>query len=242
MRLTRIALAAATLAAVQSCAAGYTFLSADERREAERVVLIDGDRFLSVSYYVTPFFGDDSKRLLSQYPPEELKMVLQPNGDPVIPGPTQKIIPAGTRAKVLGLEFPTSWDIASRVVYTPRFQPWLFVAVQGEPPEFPLVIPLRQNLHTVPEVQAEVDRYLTKKDPAPFLATLSEGVKTAIRNKEAKLDMPLQALEMAWGYPQRRRITFDENGNRTETWEYNEGQRTAVVQEDRVLKLVPPPR
>lgn len=240
--MVRIALAAVALAAAQGCATGYNFLTADERREAERAVLIEDDRFLSVSYFVAPFFGDDSKRLLSQYPPEELKMVLQPNGDPVIPGPTQKIVPAGVRAKILGIEFPTSWAIASRVVYTPRFQPWLFVAVQGEPPEFPLVIPLRQNLHSVEEVQAEVDRYLVRKNPAPFLATLSEGLRTSIRNKEARLDMPLEALQMAWGYPERRRITFDQNGNRTESWEYNEGQRYAIVQDGRVLKLVPPPR
>jgi hypothetical protein len=242
VRLTRIALAAAVLAALQGCASGYVFLSADERREAERSVLLEADRFLRLSYYVTPFFGDDSKRLMSQYPPEELKMVLQPNGEPVIPGPTQKIIPAGTRAQIMGLEFPTSWAIASRVIYTPRFLPWLIVAVQGEPPEFPLVIPLRQNVNTVEDVEAEVDRFLSRKDPTPYLATLSEGVRTAIRNKEARLDMPLRALEMAWGYPQRRHITFDEDGTRTETWEYNDGQRQAVVAEDRVLKLVPPPR
>jgi hypothetical protein len=242
VHLIRIGLAAAALAAVQGCATGYNFLSGDERREAERLVLLEGDRYLQLSYYVTPFFGDDSKRLLSQYPPEELKMVLQPNGDPVIPGPTQKIVPAGARVKILGIEFPTSWAIASRVVYTPRFQPWLFVAVQGEPPEFPLVIPLRQSLHSVEEVRAEVDRYLSRKDLAPFLATLTEGVRTSIRNKEARLDMPLQALQMAWGYPQRRHITFDQNGNRTESWEYNDGQRQAIVQDDRVLKLIPPPR
>lgn len=235
-------LAAALLAAAQGCITGHTFLSADDRREAERIVLIEGDRYLRLSYYVTPFFGDDSKQLLSQYPPEELEMVLQPDGSPVIPGPTQKIIPAGTPAKVLGIEFPTSFAIASRVVYTPRFQPWLFVAVQGEPPELPLVIPLRESLHTVQEVQAEVDRYLSRTDLRPFIASLSDGMRTSIKNKEARLDMPLEALEMAWGYPQQRRITLDDNGDRTESWEYNAGQRSAIVRDGRVLKLTPPPR
>jgi len=240
--MRKVALAAALLAAAQGCMTGYTFLSAAERREAERIVFIEGDRYLRLSYYVTPFFGDDGKRLLSQYPPEELKMVLQPDGSPVIPGPTQKIVPAGTPAKVLALEFPTSYAIAQRVVFTPRFQPWLFVAVQGEPPDLPLVIPLRENVHTVQEVQAEVDRYLSRRDPRPFIASLSEGMKTSIKNKEARLDMPLEALEMAWGYPQQRRITMDENGNRTESWEYDEGRRSAVVLDGRVLKLTPPPR
>jgi len=169
-------------------------------------------------------------------------MVLQPDGSPVIPGPTQKIVPAGARAKVLGVEFPTSWAIASRVLYTPRFQPWLIVAVQGEPPDLPLVIPLRQSLHTVQEVQAEVDRYLSRSDLQPFLATLTEGMRTSIRNKEAKLDMPIEALEMAWGYPEQRRITFDESGNRTESWEYAAGKRSAIVQDGRVLRITQPPR
>jgi hypothetical protein len=240
--MAKVGLAAALLAAAQGCVTGYTFLSADERREAERIILVEGDRQLRLSYYVTPFFGDDSKRLLSQYAPEDLEMVLQPDGTPVIPGPTQKIVPAGTPAKVMGIEFPTSWAIASRVLYTPRFQPWLFVAVQGEPPELPLVIPLRQSLHTVEEVQAEVDRYLTRSDLKPFIGSLSEGMRTSVKNKEARLDMPIEALEMAWGYPEQRRITFDEKGNRTESWEYARGKRSAIVQDGRVLKLTPPPR
>jgi len=238
----QLGLAAAALAAAQGCVTGYIHMSADDRLEAERVIRLEGDRQLRLSYFVTPFFGDDSKRLLTPYPPEELKMVLQPDGTPVIPEPTLKIIPAGTPAKVLGLEWPTSWAIASRIPYTPRFQPWLILTVQGEPADTPMIIPLNPRLASVEEAQAEVDRWVTRSDLRPFLASLTEGMKTDIRNKSARLDMPTQALEMVWGYPDLKRITFDEEGKRTETWEWADGIRQAVVLEGRAIKLTQPPQ
>lgn len=240
--MMQLVLAAAVLAAAQGCVTGFVHMSADDRREAERLVRIQGDRQLRLSYFVTPFFGDDSKRLLSQYPPEELKMVLQPDGTPVIPEPTLKIIPAGTPARILGLEFPTSWAIASRITYTPRFQPWLFLAVQGEPTDTPFIIPLNPRLATVAEVLAEVDRYLAREDLRPFLTSLSEGMRTDVRNKSARQDMPVQALEMVWGYPDLKRITFDEEGTRTESWEWADGIRQAIVKDGRAIKLTQPPR
>lgn len=240
-RATRFLVAAAVCAAASGCITGHVHMSADDRREAERQVQIQGDRQLRLSYFVTSFFGDDSKLLLSQYPPEELKMVLQPDGTPVIPETTLKIIPAGTPARILGLEFPTSWAIASRIPYTPRFQPWLFVAVQGEPTDIPFVIPLNPRLSTVAEALAEVDRYLAREDLKPFIASLPEGMRTDVRNKSARQDMPVQALEMVWGYPDLKRITFDEEGTRTESWEWGDGIRSAIVKDGRAIKLTQPP-
>ena len=54
--MRKAVLAAALLAAAQGCVTGYTFLSADKRRDAERIVVVEGDRYLRLSYYVTPFF------------------------------------------------------------------------------------------------------------------------------------------------------------------------------------------
>ncbi|EAU61668.1 conserved hypothetical protein, partial [Stigmatella aurantiaca DW4/3-1] len=59
--------------------------------------------------YVTPFFGDASKRLLTPYPPEEVLVLDDLRGRPVTPGPIQATLPAGARAKILKVEFPTSW-------------------------------------------------------------------------------------------------------------------------------------
>lgn len=230
--------AAAAVAAAQGCAS-YTALSAEDRRDAQRTLAVESDRYLRLSYYVTPFYGDASKRLLSPHPPDELRQVLQPNGEPVSPGPILKVLPAGTPAKILELEFPTAWAIASRVAYTPRFQPWVLLGVKGEPPDTPLVLLLRPNLTSPQELQAEVDRYLSKTDVRPLLDGLPEGMKTAIKTKTAVLDMPAEALEMAWGYPELKQVSFDAEGNRRETWLYPGGARSAVLVEGRVISRQP---
>ncbi|HVE82111.1 MAG TPA: hypothetical protein VND93_04665 [Myxococcales bacterium] len=233
--------AAALLAAACGCL-GYTELTPSDRREAQRGLLAGSDRYTRVSLYVTPFFGDDTRRLLSQDPPYELRMVFLPDGEPVIPGPTQKIIPAGTPAKILGVEFPTAWAIANRVTYTPRFQPWVLVGVKGEPADTPLVLVLPANLANGSEVEAAVDRYLSRMPLKPLLGGLTERLKIAIRTKTALYDMTGDVLELTWGYPDEKVIGFDENGGRRETWIYAGGARKAILVGGRVMELWPEPR
>ncbi len=60
---------------IASCA-HYTSLSAEDRQGLERELTREqADRFLRLSYYVTPFFGDSSKRLLTPTPPGELHLI-----------------------------------------------------------------------------------------------------------------------------------------------------------------------
>src|SRR3712207_8561537 len=45
--------------------------------------------------------------------------------------------------------------------------------------------------------------------------TLCRSVQQAIRQKSAVVDMPADALELAWGYPERKKITFEESDRKS---------------------------
>ncbi len=195
------------------------------------------DRFLKLSYFSTPFFSDASKRLLTPVPPDQTRLLDNPDGSPISPGSVEAIFPAGTLVRIKKVEFPTAFVLAERVLYTPRTYPWVYLDVAGTPKNSPpYVLVLRPDAKNETEFLAELDRYLTKDDPATTLAGFSDGVRDAVKTKRAVVDMPAQALEMAWGYPEQKKITL-EGTTRKETWTWPGGKRVAMLVDGRVSEL-----
>jgi hypothetical protein len=224
------------------CASG-TLLAPDDRQALERELIAGGHRHLRLSYTVTPFFGDDGKRLLTAAPPDEVRLFEDPSGEPINPGPVEKVLPAGRRARIIKLQFPTPWAIVQGAAFFPRVQPWIFLEVEGEPKGRPLILILDTQVSTRASFLAEVDRYISRTDPAALMEAWGENVRTAVRNKTATLDMPGEALEMAWGYPERKRVIFDAAGNKKEAWIYPGGKRTVQLEDGRISAIeVPDPR
>jgi hypothetical protein len=225
----------AAVAAV-SCAS-YTAIPPQDRATLERNLTgRHSDKFLRLSFYVTPFFGDASKKLLTAAPPEDVRLLEQPSGEAINPGPIQKILPAGTRVRILKVEFPTSWVVTERVLYTPRTQPWVYLQTMEKTEELPLILVLRPQIRSNEEFLAELERSLSDTDPAPILSRWSGLVREAVRTKNAVLNMPADALEMAWGYPERKRISFADSV-KNEQWVYPGQRRTAYLTDGRVAKL-----
>jgi hypothetical protein len=216
--------------------ATYTKLPPEERATLERDLTgRSRAKFLRLSYYVVPFFGDASKRLLTAVPPDEVRLLNHPNGTPVNPGQVEKILPAGTRARITQVEFPTSWVMTERVPYTPRTQPWVYLEVEGEPSGLPYVLVLRPQLDSPDDFRAELGRFLADEDLAPTLQGWSEAVREAVRTKMAVTEMPADALEMAWGYPELKRISL-EGETRTELWVYPDRRRVAHLSDGRLVR------
>jgi hypothetical protein len=63
-------------------------------------------------------------------------------------------------------------------------------------------------------------------------------VREAIRTKTATVEMPAEALEMAWGYPDVRKIEL-EGQHRKETWTWAHGLRSAVLVDGAVTEVFP---
>lgn len=191
-------------------------------------------RFLRVSMHQTPFFGDATRRLLTPVPPELVRLLDDTGGKPLNPGKIERTFPAGTPARITKVEFPSSWAMTERVLYTPRTLVWIYVDVAGTAKQSPpLVLVLRPGLKSDQEFLAELDRHLTREDPSKRLEELSEGVREAVRTKSAVVDMPAEALEMAWGFPESKRIELV-GAQRKETWRWAEGARTATVVDGRL--------
>lgn len=242
MRRLIILVAGALLA---GCAT-YTALAPEERATVEQELARAGEaRYLRVSFYVAPFFGDVTKRLLTAVPPDEVRLLEHPTGAPVNPleslPPEErerplKILPAGTRARILQVEFPTAWTVTSRVAYTPRNMPWVYVAIEGEPADLPYVLVLRPDLDSPDRFFNELEKYLSVHDPERLTSAWSEAVRTAIREKRSVPDMPAEAVEMALGYPELKVINF-EGAVKREEWFYAGKKRVAIITDGRLLRV-----
>jgi hypothetical protein len=199
-------------------------------------------RFLRVSMYVTPFFGDATKRLLTPVPPELVRLLDGTDGKPLNPGAVDRIIPAGTPVRMTKVEFPSTRVMAERVLYTPRTLVWIYVELPSAPKNAPpLLAVLRPGLRARDEFMTEFERHFSLHPLDERLERLPEHVREAISKKVALVDMSSEALEMAWGFPESKRFEL-EGTERKETWKWAEGARSAVLVDGRVTQLNGPNR
>jgi hypothetical protein len=223
-----------------SACASYTALAPADREQLERQLSgADGDKYLKLSFYVTPFFGDASKKLLTALPPDEVRILNEVNGEPISPGPAEQILPAGTRVHITQVEFPTSWVVTGRVPYSPRTQPWVYLNVQGQPRDAVFVLVLRQGMKSKDDVLSDVERFLAREDPQRTLQQWPESVRSAVKEKAIVAAMPEEALEMAWGYPELKQISF-EGQVKKERWVYPGQKRVAFLADGRVTEFSDP--
>ncbi len=218
---------------VTGCATAQVAIAPTQVADLERS--LNGDqRFLRVSMYVTPFFGDATKRLITPVSPELVRLLEGPDGKPINPGPVERTLPAGTQVRIAKVEFPSAWVMTERVLYTPRSLVWLYLDVPGGARgAAPSVLVLRPGLKSDQEFLAELERHLTREDQTKRLESFSDPVREAIRTKSVVSDMPAEALEMAWGFPDSKRIELVD-AQRKETWRWGDGQRTATIYDGRL--------
>ncbi|MDP2271517.1 MAG: hypothetical protein Q8N23_01705 [Archangium sp.] len=214
------------------CATAQVAIPPTQVADLERS-LNSEQRFLRVSMFVTPFYGDATKRLVTPVAPELVRLLDGPGGKPLNPGAVERTLPAGTAVRIAKVEFPSAWVMTERVLYTPRSLVWIYLDVPGGPRNAPAVLVLRPGLKTDQEFLAELERHLTREDQARRLESFSDPVREAIRTKSVVSDMPSEALEMAWGYPDSKRIELVDT-QRKETWRWGDGARTATLYDGRL--------
>jgi hypothetical protein len=227
----RRALAPALLAALALAACTPRAVIPDAERERVSRELAGERRWLRTAVFVAPLWGDHSRMLVSDQPVGGLDLVLSPGGDPIPPPPAERILPPGTPVRVQDVEFPTGWIIAKRVVMTPRYHPWAVLEVPGDPR--PHVVVLSQTGVSFEDVRSELDRVLTRDDPSSQYAALPEEQRAAIARKDLVDGMGPRAVEMAWGFPERRKLDRPAG---TEEWSWPGGKRRAFFQGDRLVR------
>lgn len=223
-------------------------LKPDERSTVEREIAASSARYLRLSFYVTPFFGDGTKRLLTALPPKEVVLVNHPNGaaaNPCDNAPKgqscpERTLPAGTRVELEKVEFPPLWLPLNRVAYTPKERPWVYLHVVGDPADAPpLILPLAPDIDSPGRFLAELERFVTAHDPEPTLAGWSDAIRAAVQQKTTLPQMPAEAVEMSLGYPELKVIKF-EGPVKREEWFYPRtgGTRRVAVIADGKLSAV----
>jgi hypothetical protein len=189
-------------------------------------------RWLRVAVFAGPLWEDAGKLFVTDRPAGEIDLVEKPNGKPIAPPAPERILPPGTLVRITGIEFPGTFVFRQRVLVTPRYHPWAYLAVAGE--KRPYVIVLPQEVKSFEDVRVELERYLTADDPGPALAALSPESREQVLKKEAGPGLSARALEMAWGLPERKQIDRPAG---TEEWSWEGGKRRAWLRDDRVEKV-----
>lgn len=238
MRAVSLAGVLGLLGVLTGCVTAQIAVPPTEMATLERT-LTGERRFLRASMYQTAFFGDATKRLLTPAPPELVRFLERPDGKPLTPGAIEKTWPVMTPVTITRVEFPSAWAMTERVLYTPRTLVWLYVEVDGAPRGAPpSIVVLRPGISSQQEFLAELDRHLTKEDMSRQLEAFGDVVVDAIKTKMALKDMPAEALEMAWGFPESKKIELDGTVKK-ETWSWGEGKRTASLSDGRVTGFSP---
>ena len=203
----------------------------DAERERTHAALEGQARWLRVAVSVSPLFGDRGKLLLLDAPAAEVDL-LRGTDDSVIPPPApERILLPGTPVRIEQVEFPTGWVIAGRAVMSPRYHPWVYLRIAGE--ERPFIIVLSSSSVSADVMVAEVDRMLTRDDPSRALAALPAEQREAIGRRDLAEGMGVQAVEMAWGVPEKVRI---DRPAATEEWAWPAGKRRAWFQDGKLLR------
>lgn len=223
------------LACAGAGCASATRMSPEDRASLDRALTgPDADQYLRVSAYLTPFFGDGSKRLLTPYPPEDVRLLDDTSGKPINPGAIQATVPAGARVRITKVEFPTAWVVTERLLYTPRSWPWVYLTVEGAPPGEQVVLVLPPNLDRPDDFRAELEKTLSPR-PVKELDGFSAVVKEAVRTKKLVADMPADAVRMAWGPPETVRRSL-EGTAKNEEWRYAGERRKAFLTDGRLVR------
>ncbi len=184
--------------------------------------------YLRQAMYLGPFWSDEARGFLSPGVPDEIPWVVNPAGVPIEPGEPTAIVPVGTRVRILKIEFPTSLNVARRNPVLPRYNPWVYLQVDGVPDKPTPILLLRRDLRSHQEVVAELEQYLSPDDLLPHLRQLPEAVLRAVNEKRLVEDMPAEAVSMAWGLPERKTFRPSPEG-RVEEWIWPFEKRKARI-------------
>jgi hypothetical protein len=202
--------------------------------ERDRVVseLAGQQRWLRVAVYAYPLWGDRSKLMLSDAPPDEIDLVETTGGKPIAPPAAERVLAPGTPLRIHEIEFPTGWVIAKRVMMSPRYHPWVLLDGPAGDDRVPVLV-LSQTAVTLDDVRAEVERLLASDDPSTLFKALPPEQREAVLRKELVEGMPPRAVEMAWGLPERRHI---DRPTGREDWTWPGGKRRAFFHDERLVR------
>ena len=216
----------ASLAVAASfCCAPRAALTPDERGAVLRDARTEGPRWLQISARPYRLADGSDVPALAPLPPPEWEV----GGHPPPAGQLlEGIIPAGTAARIVHIEFPVG-PFGERTHHRDTY-----VRVdlgKGSP----AILVVDGALGSAAAFWDELELWLTPLSPGSAEESWNEGVRAAVKEKRTLTEMPVEALVASWGYPRSRIVHFTATGRR-ETWTWPGGLRTAELQDGRLVE------
>lgn len=162
---------------------------------------------LKMSCYYGDFYDENERWLLSPYPFSDTSDIADRSGQPIHPSGQRGIVPAGSTFRITRIEFPDMSAMTTRMLMTPRYNPWVYLEPVDAPPlagrsSYILVLP--SDIDTEDGVEAAIARRLGQQaDVKRWLDRRDPRVQVAIKHKDATPGMTEEELTAAMGIPQR---------------------------------------
>lgn len=233
-RLAALALAAALPLA--GCASAPLLPENDRLaldREWENKVL-----YLRASLNVTPFFSDASKRLASPLHADSILLLVDTKGAPISPGEVESVVPMGTKVRIEKIEHPTGLTVTRRPLYTPRNNPWVWLALPGVARGRPYIVVLRHGMLTREDFRAALGDLFSEDEPSIWLKGATPEERQAVEEKRLVAGMGADLVVLSWGRPEKIQQDLD-GGVKVETWTWPLGKRSATFRDGKLTAAVP---
>ncbi len=165
---------------------------------------------LRQSCYYGELYDENEKWLLSPHAFADTSHIVDLDGVPIHPTGQRGVVPAGTRFIIRRVEFPDAEAMVMRMLTTPRYNPWIWLAPAGESIEalpkdrdhFILLLPM--DLETEKAVEEAIARVLAPMgEVTAWLEERRPTVRAAIEHKDIVEGMSEEELRAAMGPPMK---------------------------------------
>jgi hypothetical protein len=214
-------------------------LNMSEASQASIATQIKGQSlWLKQSLYGGPFYDDDRFRLAHARKFEELTYLRTPDGDIILPPPSDEIIGVGTRVKIEKIEWPTGMNIFKRPIFTPRHCPWLYLRVARDRGQVTMnrdhlyILLVPDQVHDDKSFREWLEGILSSQDTNNWLMNLDKNERDGVLKKQALVGMSSESLMAALGQPDQLRRESVRQGERNITKEVAIFGPTIVILED----------
>ena len=192
---------------------------------------------LRQSVYYGDLYDENEQWLMSPHPFESTFHIVDLDGNPIHPKNQVGIIPAGSKLIIDKVEFPDTFAIATRMITTPRFNPWVYLRPVPNSPlalenknDKPFIFPLPLHLDTEDEVHQAIRELLAEGGSmTQWLAQRRPTVQAAIAHKEIISGMTQEELFAAAGKPHRWISEFNSQPNSESNSEDRKTTKTMVA-------------
>ena len=198
--------------------------------------------WLTTSMYAGQFYDDDKLMLLDFRPFDAIDYARTIDGYTIYPKPANRIIQAGTKIKLVGIDVPDEQTRWLRPLFSPKEHIWVYLKVAKEhgevnifeEKEFILIPP--KHIKTRQQINQYLSDFLSTKNPNTWILKEPTHIRDAIYGKRPVMGMNPRQLRATLGPALSRQYPNDKDtADPVELWHYD--NYFVVFKDDHIIKL-----